>query len=101
MATFHFSVKHGRTLDEASTKLRTVVEEAQGKMGRMIHQVTWGADGRSVRLLGTGFTFDLRVDAEQVYVEGDVAILGQLFGGKIMDGLKRIVGERFKQLPKS
>jgi hypothetical protein len=40
------------------------------------------------------------VDAEQVHVEGDVAILGGLLGGKIMDGLKRIVGERFKQLPK-
>ena len=100
MAMFHFSVKHGRTIDEASAKLRTVVEEAQAKMGRMINQVTWGADGRSVRLLGTGFTFDLRVDAEQVHVEGDLAILGQLFGGKIMEGLKRIVGERFKALPK-
>jgi hypothetical protein len=100
MAMFHFSVKHGRTVDEASTRLRTVVEEAQSKMGRMIHQVSWAGDGRSVRLIGTGFTFDLRVDVEQVHVEGDVAILGGLFGGKIMDGLKRIVGERFKQLPK-
>ena len=101
MAMFHFSLKHGQTLDDAASRLRTVVSEAQGKMGRMINQVSWGADGRSVRLLGTGFTFDLRVDAEQVHVEGDIAILGGLFGGKIMDGLKRIVGERFKQLPKA
>ena len=97
---FHCSVKHGRPIDEATDKLRTVVGEAQSKMGRMINQVSWGADGRSVRLLGTGFNFDLRVVAEQVHVEGDVAILGGLFGGKIAEGLKRIVGERFKQLPK-
>ena len=47
-----------------------------------------------------GFNFDLSVDAEQVHVEGDITLLGNLFGGKIADGLKRIVGERFKQLPK-
>ena len=100
MAMFHFSLKHGRTADDAAAKLRTVVDEAQSKMGRMINQVSWGADARSVRLVGTGFHFDLRVDPEQVHVEGDVAILGGLFGGKIAEGLKRIVGDRFKQLPK-
>jgi hypothetical protein len=100
MAMFHFSVKHGRSLDEATAKLRTVVEEAQAKMGRMINQVTWAPDGHPVRLDGTGFNFDLRVDAEQVHVEGDITLLGNLFGGKIAEGLKRIVGDRFKQLPK-
>ena len=100
MAMFHFSVRHNRSVEDAAAKRRTVVEEAQSKMGRMINQVTWGPDGRSVRLLGTGFNFDLSVDAEQVHVEGDITLLGNLFGGKIADGLKRIVGERFKQLPK-
>jgi hypothetical protein len=100
MAMFHFSVKHGRTLEDATAMLRTVVEEAQSKMGRMINQVSWAPDGRSVRLVGTGFNFDLRVDPEQVHVEGDVTLLGNLFGGKIAEGLKRIVGDRFKQLPK-
>jgi len=97
---FHFSVRHNRSVEDAAAKLRTVVEEAQSKMGKMINQVSWGPDGHSVRLIGTGFNFDLRVDAEQVHVEGDVALLGSLFGGKIAEGLKRIVGDRFKQLPK-
>jgi hypothetical protein len=100
MAMFHFSVKHGRSLDDASAKLRTVVDEAQAKMGRMINQVNWAPDGHSVKLVGTGFNFDLRVDAEQVHVEGDITLLGNLFGGKIAEGLKRIIGDRFKQLPK-
>jgi hypothetical protein len=50
--------------------------------------------------VGTGFNFDLRVDPEQVHVDGDITLLGNLFGGKIAEGLKRIVGDRFKQLPK-
>jgi hypothetical protein len=100
MSMFHFSVRHGRTLDDAAAKLRTVVDEAQSKMGRMINQVTWAPDGHSVKLVGTGFNFDLRVDPEQVHVDGDITLLGNLFGGKIAEGLKRIVGDRFKQLPK-
>jgi hypothetical protein len=99
MAMIDFSIKHGRTVEEAAAKLRTVVDEAKGKLGAMIREVTWGPDGRAVKLTGTGFHVDLRVDTERVYVSGDVGILGGLFGGKVVEGLKRIVGERFKQLP--
>ncbi len=98
MSMVKFSVKHGRPLAEAEGKLRTVVEEARGKMGRMLTEVTWQADGRAVRLAGTGFKADVRVDAEQVHVEADVALLG-MFGGPVVEGLKRLVGERFKSLP--
>jgi hypothetical protein len=41
----------------------------------------------------------VRVDAQEVHVEGDLGMLGGLFGGKVADMLKQLVTDKFKALP--
>jgi hypothetical protein len=49
---------------------------------------------------GLGAHVDMWVDAQDVYVTGDIPGLGGLFSGPLTSGLKQIVQQTFrKQLP--
>ena len=100
MSLINLSVQHGQTLDEARKHLETAVNEIQSRFGTLIRQVVWSTDRSQVRLEGTGFWVDMRVDAQAVHVSADIPVLGRLFGGSINTGLKEIVERTFqKQLP--
>jgi hypothetical protein len=94
-----FSMKHGLGEAEARQRLEKTVGEVTSRFAGMVKQVQWATDRRSVNVLGTGFTVAVRVDAQEVHVEGDIGVLGGLFGPKLGDMLKQLVSERFKALP--
>jgi hypothetical protein len=66
----------------------------------MVQRVEWADDQNSVKLFGTGFEAEVRVDPQEVHLTADVPILGKLFAGPLTDGLKKIVQDTFqKRLP--
>ena len=99
MSLIRFSMKHGLGEQEAAARLDKTVGEVTSKFGPMVKQVNWAGDRRSVNVLGQGFAVAVRVDAQEVHVEGDLGMLGGLFGGKVGDMLKQLVSEKFKALP--
>ena len=100
MALINLSVKHGRTLEEARSRMETAVHDVHRLGSTLVRQVVWSADRNQVRLDGVGFWVEMRVDAEAVYVSGDLPMLGGLLGSPMATGLKQIVQRTFqKELP--
>ncbi|HMB02495.1 MAG TPA: polyhydroxyalkanoic acid system family protein [Isosphaeraceae bacterium] len=100
MSLFTLSVKHGRTLEEARARLEMAVDEVRARFGSMVRQVEWAGGRDAVKILGTGFTIELRVDPQEVHASGDLHFLGALFGTTLTAGLKQVVQHTFlKRLP--
>jgi len=100
MALIDVSVKHGRTLEEARSRMETAVNDVHSLCRTLVRQVVWSADRHQVRLDGAGFWVEMRVDAEAVHVSGDLPLLGGLLGSPISTGIKQIVERTFqKELP--
>ncbi|HYE93798.1 MAG TPA: polyhydroxyalkanoic acid system family protein [Terriglobales bacterium] len=97
MPSITFAVAHGRTLDEARQRLETAVQQLSTRFGAVLSRVEWAADRTRVRLEGTGIRAEMWVDARDVHVEGDVAVLGSLLGAPLSAGLKQIVQQTFQK----
>jgi hypothetical protein len=94
------SLQHGQSLAEAQSRLETAVHEVHNRFSTLVKRVEWSADRRHVRLDGTGFWVEMRVDAQAVHVSADIPVLGGLLGGPVATGLKQIVQRTFqKALP--
>jgi hypothetical protein len=91
----NLSLKHGRTLDDARARLKMAVGEAQARFSPMIQRVEWSADQDSVALSGVGFRIEMRVDAQDVHVTGDLPLFGGLLGSPLAQGLKGILQKAF------
>jgi len=101
MSLVNLSVKHGQTIEEARAQLEKAVTQVRTKFGAMITATTWSPDGNSVKLSGTGFEINMRVDPQDVLVTADVPFLNKLLSGPLASGLKSIVEQTFqKRLPK-
>jgi hypothetical protein len=99
MSLINLSVKHGRTLDEARARLDVAVAEVSRNFGALVRRVEWAPDRTSVRIDGTGFWLEMRVDAQDVHATGDISVLGALLGSPLASGLKQIVQQSFQKLP--
>src|SRR5215813_9419963 len=97
MPMINLSVKHGRTLEEARSRMETAVHEAHNLCRALVRQIVWSADRNQVRLDGVGFWVEMRVDAEAVHVSGDLPLLGGLLGSPMATGLKQIVQRTFER----
>jgi hypothetical protein len=97
MSLIKLSVKHNRTRDEARTQLETAVNEVRTRFGSMVQRVEWSADREMVKLYGTGFEVEMRVDAEEVHVTADLPFLAGLLGSPFVTGLKGIVQQTFQK----
>jgi hypothetical protein len=95
MSHINLSVKHNRGLEEARSQLQTAVQEIQSRFGALVHRVDWSADRDAVKLSGTGFEAEMRVDAQEVHVTADLAFLTGLLGSPFVAGLKGIVEQTF------
>jgi uncharacterized protein YlxP (DUF503 family) len=100
MPLINLSLEHGRNLDEAQATLVSVVDQLRAKFGILVRQVEWSTNRQAVKISGVGFVIEMRVDAKQVHVSGDLPALGGLLSGPLAAGLKRIVRSSFqKHLP--
>jgi hypothetical protein len=91
------SVQHGQTLDEARSHLETAVREIMNRFGALVRQVAWSTDRSQVRLEGSGFWIELRVDGQAVHVSADLPALGRFLGGSVTTRLKEIIQRTFQQ----
>jgi len=97
MPLIHLSIQHGKTFDEARSRLQTAVDEVQSRFSSLVRQVEWSADRSQVRIDGTGFWIEMRVDAQAVHVSADIPVLGRLLGGSVTTGLKEILQRTFQK----
>lgn len=97
MSLVHFSVKHGRSLAEAQAQLKQAVADVQQKLGGMVQRIEWTDGDNRVILGGPGFEVRLWVDAQHVFVEGDIPLLGKLLGSPVLAKLKGAVEDRFQK----
>src|SRR5438067_707352 len=101
MAVLNLTLKHGTTLEDARAKLAEAVQQVQSRFGAFVQRVGWTADRNAVKLAGTGFDVEMRVDPVELHVVGDIPFLGQLLAGPVMSGVQGILQQTFhKQLPK-
>ena len=100
MSLINLSMKHGRTFEDARAQLSKAVDQVSSTFGSFVQRTEWAQDRNSVKLAGTGFEIDMRVDSESVYVTGDVPFLGKLLGSPMVAKLKGIMENTFqKKLP--
>ena len=97
MSLINLSIEHGRGLDEARTRLESVVSQVQGKFGALLKQAEWSSERDEVKLTGSGFVVELKVDAKHVHMTADIPMLGGLLGGPLVAGLKQILTQAFKK----
>jgi hypothetical protein len=65
-----------------------------------VWRVEWTADRNRVKLEGVGVWVEMWVDAQNVHATGDIPVLGELLGGPLASGLKKIVQQAFqRELP--
>ncbi len=97
MSLLTLSVEHGQSLDDARNRLEVAVNQIRQLFGSLIKQVAWSPDRSQVRIDGAGFWLEMVVDARSVHATGDVALLGQLLGGPLIAGVKRIMQQTFQK----
>lgn len=97
MPLINFSMQHGRSLDEARRSLETAVCNIQSQFSSLLRQVDWSADRSQVRLDGTVFWVEIWVDAQLVYIRGDILGLGGLLSGPLGKGLQQIIEQTFQK----
>src|SRR5215467_6241227 len=97
MSLINLSLKHGRTAAEARNALEKAVGDVQGLFGSMIQRAEWSTDRNRVRLDGSGFWVEMRVDDQHVHATGDLPFLAGLLGGPLGGGLKKILEQRFQK----
>jgi len=96
MPLMTFSVQHGHTVDEARRRLATAVHEITNRFGTLIRRVEWSTDRSQVRLEGTGFWIELRVDVQAEHVSADIPVLGRLLGSSVTTRLQEILRRTFQ-----
>jgi Putative polyhydroxyalkanoic acid system protein (PHA_gran_rgn) len=96
MPLMTLSVQHGHTVDEARSRLETAVHEITSRFGTLLRQVEWSPDRSQVRLEGSGFWIELRVDVQAVHVSADLPLLGRLLGGSVTTRLQEILQRTFQ-----
>ena len=100
MPLINLSVKHGRTIEDARARLEQSVDDVSTKFGSFVQRVEWTSDRNGVKLFGTGFEIDMRVDTEAVHLIGDIPLIGKLLGSPIINSLRSVLENRFqKKLP--
>ena len=97
MPLMTLAVQHGQTVDEARRRLETAVHEITSRLGTLVRRVEWSTDRNQVRLEGSGFWIELRVDGQAVHVSADLPVLGRLLGGSVTTRLKEIVQRTFQR----
>ena len=97
MPLIDLTIKHGRTLEDASRGLELTVDRVSRQFGALVRRADWTPDRHRVKLEGTGFWLEMWVDAQDVHATGDIPMLAGLLGSQLGSGLKQIVEQTFRK----
>jgi len=78
---------HSVSLDEATTRVKKLVEEFATDFSRIVSNVTWSSDGRSADAKGKGFKGRFAVDERQVRVDVDLSMFATPFKARVETGV--------------
>ena len=92
MPRVDMSFEHGQTFEVAQANFEKGIGEARAKFRIFIRHVEWADDRKSARLSGNGFDIRLRLDENQVHVDGDVAIFPRFLEGPV----RRFLAQTFR-----
>jgi hypothetical protein len=95
MPLFQLSVRHGRTREEACSRLEYAVDEVRRRFGPLAQGFAWSPGRDTVTITGAVFRVEMRVDAEEIHVKGDIPLIGALAGTRLEAGLRQIVNRTF------
>lgn len=95
MSVIRVSIQHGRTLEDARGRLQGAVGQVQGQFAALVQRVEWAPDRNGVKIVGKGFDIDMRLDARDLHVSGNLTFLGGLLSGPFAAGLKKILTHHF------
>lgn len=97
MSLINLSVKHGKTIDQARAQLEQTVQEVTSKFRGFVTNIAWNEDRTAVKMTGTGFTADMRIDVESVHLSCDIPMIGKLLGSPLITGMKSLVEKNFQK----
>jgi hypothetical protein len=97
MPLISLSMKHGRTLEDARARLEATLADVQSKFGMMVTRTEWSADRNQAKIFGRGFEIELRIDAKDLHVTGDIPLIGKLLGQPFIKSLKGSVERAFQK----
>ena len=95
MSQINLSFKHGRTLDDARSRLQSTVTQVQTRFSSLVQRVEWDPGHSAAKLFGRGFDIEMRVDEQSMHLSGNLTVLGGLLSGPLAAGLKQIVARTF------
>src|SRR5690242_7239461 len=90
MALMNVSVKHGQTLDAASSHFERGVEDVSTKYAKWIQGVEWSPDRRAATFSGQGYVVTASVDADEVHVRGHIPLFAKIFSGPLESYLRQM-----------
>jgi hypothetical protein len=97
MSVINVSLEHGQTFEQARSRMRTAVGDAQKLFGALVRTVSWNANGDQARIDGTGFWIEMKVDAKHLHATGDIPVLAGLLGGPMAKRLEQVVERSFQK----
>ena len=97
MSAINLSVKHNTTQQEARGRLEGAVNDLWSRFGNMIEKTEWTPDRNTVKVAGKGFTGEMWVDHESVYLTADIPLLAGLLGSPIVKSLKSALEQNFQK----
>jgi putative polyhydroxyalkanoate system protein len=89
------SKKHSLGLEEAKSRVQSLVGEVEAKFPNLISGVRWSADGQSARLDGRLFDGSFEVDERQVAVNLNLSILASPFRSTVEGHIHDALDQRF------
>ena len=93
MATIDIQQPHDLPMDEASVRLREVLDDFQRKSSEFVQRVEWDADGLSAVASGNGFTARFALTENEATVAVDLNLMLRPFKKKIAARLEQKLEE--------
>lgn len=95
MATIDIRHPHGTDPDDAAKRTRSLVEEFAAKRPELVKELTWSRGGQRADMTGKGFKGSFEVDAREVVIAIDLALLARPLKGRIESTLNEKLSQEF------
>lgn len=96
MPSLKVSVPHTLTVEEAMSRIRTIVEEIRSKHGHQVSnlQEEWSESAVAYSFSAMGFSAsgNMQVAGEAVHIESKIPLAAMMFRGQIEDRIKNELG---------
>ncbi|MGH7199872.1 MAG: polyhydroxyalkanoic acid system family protein [Planctomycetaceae bacterium] len=97
MSLLNFSAQHGRSLEEAKSRLAATVAQVESQFGAVIDRHEWNDDGTAVAFFAKGAEVRAWVDPAEVHVTADLPALAALLAAPVLASVRGLVERNFQK----